>query len=111
MSPKEFAQACRDIVYKHEGHIAHRALDKLVTGLLTDLGYGEGMAIFIREVTPYHGELLYQIEQYLERTGMPATTFGRVVTNDPGLVRGLRRGRRPLGTTSRRILNFIGEAA
>ena len=39
--------------------------------------------------------LLTQIDCYLRRTGIPPTTFGRRVVNDPRLVHDLRRGRTP----------------
>ena len=54
LSPSEFAAACKDLVTRLEGDAAHRALDLLATDLLTSLGYGEGMAIFIAAVAPYH---------------------------------------------------------
>lgn len=57
LSPQAFFLACREIVANHEGHASHRELDRLVTDLLTSLGYGDGMAIFMREVTPHHSEL------------------------------------------------------
>ena len=55
-SQAAFAAACREIVKRHEGHQAHKKLDGLVTVLLSSLGYGEGMAEFIENVTPYHDE-------------------------------------------------------
>lgn len=54
ISPTEFAAACREIVQQHDGHAAHRMLDRLVTSLLTSLGYGDGMAIFIAAVGEFH---------------------------------------------------------
>jgi len=54
LSPSEFAADCRALVTQHEGDAAHRMLDRLVTDLLSSLGYGEGMAIFIAAVAPYH---------------------------------------------------------
>lgn len=53
-TPEAFAQACRSIVAMHEGDIAHRVLDQVVTSLLTGLGYGEGMAIFLEAVRDRH---------------------------------------------------------
>jgi len=53
-SPSEFSRACTQIVTRLDGHAAHRALDELVTNLLSNLGYGDGMAIFIAHVGPYH---------------------------------------------------------
>lgn len=56
IGPEKFAAICRDIVKQHEGHEAHRILDQAVTDLLSNLGYGEGMRIFIAHVAPYHSE-------------------------------------------------------
>lgn len=109
MTPAAFAKACRDIVDRHDGHTAHRQLDSLVTDLLTELGYGEGMAIFIREVRPYHEDLLWRIDQFLARTGMCESRFGREVAGDPKFVSDVRQGRRPLERTSRRIQAFIAK--
>lgn len=55
ISPSEFAAACRDLVTQHDGDDAHRLLDLLVTDLLSSLGYGEGMAIFLAAVGSKHG--------------------------------------------------------
>lgn len=57
ISPEQFARDCNEIVQKLSGDAAHRALDRLVTELLTSLGYGEGMAVFIAAVAPYHAEV------------------------------------------------------
>lgn len=54
ISPETFAANCNKIVQTLDGHAAHRALDALVTDLLTRLGYGDGMRIFIGHVKPYH---------------------------------------------------------
>lgn len=54
ISPAEFAAACHEIVKQHDGHAAHRELDRLVTGLLSSLGYGEGMAIFLAATSLFH---------------------------------------------------------
>ncbi|HEU0043615.1 hypothetical protein [Sphingomonas sp.] len=37
--------------------------------------------------------LLYEVDRYLRRTGMPVTKFGRLAVNDPRLVGDMRRGR------------------
>jgi len=58
IGPEKFAEICRGIVTQHEGHEAHRMLDREVTNLLTSLGYGEGMEIFINHVGPYHNTLI-----------------------------------------------------
>lgn len=62
ISPEQFATACAQIVQQQSGHEAHKALDQLVTGLLSSLGYGEGMAVFLAEVGPCH-EPRAQIER------------------------------------------------
>lgn len=54
MTPEAFAAACGYIVQTEEGHEAHRQLDQLVTSLLCSLGYGDGMAVFLAHVGPYH---------------------------------------------------------
>lgn len=56
LSPAAFAVACQQIVQQHEGHAAHRRLDRLVTELLSSLGYSAGMTIFIDHVRPYHDD-------------------------------------------------------
>ena len=70
IGPDEFAMICKEIVNNHNGHEAHRMLDQAVTNLLTNLGYGEGMRIFIDHVMPYHAatldELKAEIDAYLE---------------------------------------------
>ncbi len=56
--------------------------------------------------------VLIRINQYLRRTGMPVTKFGRLAVNDPRLVHDLRRGRQPGPTMLERIDAFIdGHAA
>lgn len=54
--------------------------------------------------------VLRDIEKYLQRTGMAATTFGRVVARDPRLVHDMRRGREPGAHMTGRINAFIGRA-
>ena len=54
LTPSDFAEVCQAIVETQGGNIAHRALDALVTELLTSLGYGEGMAIFVEAVRDKH---------------------------------------------------------
>jgi len=56
--PDQFALACTEIVQRQSGDAAHRELDRLVTELLTSLGYGEGMTVFMAAVAPYHSEAL-----------------------------------------------------
>jgi hypothetical protein len=54
--------------------------------------------------------ILRQIERYLERSGMSATTFGRRVARDPRLVHDLRRGRELGQRLRQRVEAFIGAA-
>ena len=56
LSPDQFADACREILAEHSGEEAHHRLDHLVTTLLNNLGYSEGMAIFLAAVGPVHGD-------------------------------------------------------
>ena len=50
---------------------------------------------------------LRAIEQFLRRTGIPATRFGRDAVRDPRLVHDLRRGREPSERMRRRIEHFM----
>ena len=51
--------------------------------------------------------LLFRIQNYLRRTGMPETKFGRLAVNDPRLVGDLRRGRSPGARITARVDRFI----
>lgn len=51
--------------------------------------------------------LLFKIQNYLHRTGMPETKFGRLAVNDPRLVGDLRRGRSPGTQMCARVERFI----
>lgn len=51
--------------------------------------------------------LLAQIEKFLAKTGMPATTFGVRAVNDGALVEDLRHGRRLRLDTADRITEFM----
>ncbi len=53
--------------------------------------------------------LLSRIEQFLQRSGMTATRFGRLAINDPRLVNDLRNGREPRAATKARIERMISE--
>ena len=57
--------------------------------------------------------LLWRVEKYLRRTGVPATRFGRESLGDPAFVFDLRQGREPRAATVGRVLRFIdaGEAS
>ncbi len=54
--------------------------------------------------------LLERIDQYLQRTGMRSTTFGRRVAKDPRLVGDMRLGRTPGPAMTARVEAFIAEA-
>ena len=53
-TPEAFTAAVRTVLAMHSGDTAHKVLDRLVTTLLTSLGYGEGMAIFLEAVRDRH---------------------------------------------------------
>jgi hypothetical protein len=55
--------------------------------------------------------VLRKVEIYLRVSNMPETRFGRLVLNDPRLVRDLRNGREPRGRTVTRIEAFIDARA
>lgn len=52
-------------------------------------------------------DMLAMVQEYLTRTGLPETLFGRLAINDPQLVRDMRRGRDPRPATRARIERFI----
>lgn len=110
MTPPEFAEACRTIVARHLGDAAHRQLDALVTELLTGLGYGEGMGIFINRVRPYHADLIDSVESFLKKTGMSASAFGRKALGDPRFLSDVKSGRRPGFVTLRRVEMFLRDS-
>ena len=56
LTPSQFTAECRRIVAEAAGDDAHRQLDRLVTRLLSSLGFGEGMAVFIATVRRAHDE-------------------------------------------------------
>ena len=51
--------------------------------------------------------LIRKIEVFLRRTGMPATTFGRLAARDPRLVLDLRMGRTPRARMERHVEHFM----
>ncbi len=53
--------------------------------------------------------LIRKVEVFLRRTGMPATTFGRLATRDPRFVFDLRNGRTPRARMERRVEHFMNE--
>ena len=50
--------------------------------------------------------LIRKIEVFLRRTGMPATRFGRLATQDPRFVLDLRNGRMPRSETEKKSGTF-----
>ncbi len=55
--------------------------------------------------------LIRKIETFLRRTGMPPTTFGRLVARDPRFVLDLRNGREPRPHTEQRAEHFMNAYA
>lgn len=51
-----------------------------------------------------------EIEDFLRRSRMPETRFGRLAVNDPRLVSDMRRGRQLGDAIRARIAAFIAEA-
>ena len=51
--------------------------------------------------------LMRKIEQFLIRTGMPDTRFGRLAAHDPRLVGDLRNGREARPSLASRIEHFM----
>jgi hypothetical protein len=52
-------------------------------------------------------ELLRRVEEFLKRSGMTPTRFGRQAVRDPRLVFDMRKGREPHRRLARRIADFI----
>ena len=51
--------------------------------------------------------LLRKIENFLRRTGTPATKFGRLAAHDPRLVGDLRNGREPRSGMVEKVEHFM----
>lgn len=51
--------------------------------------------------------LLWDINRFCRRTGMPPTKFGRLAVNDPRFVLDLANGREPGPVTRARVVAFI----
>jgi hypothetical protein len=51
--------------------------------------------------------LIRKIEQFLRRTRMPPTRFGRLAARDPRFVLDLRNGREPRRVTELRVEHFM----
>lgn len=69
LSAEAFANCCQFIVDNFKDDAAHRALDALVTSLLTSLGYGEGMEIFLTAVALRHDERVADVIASVEKEG------------------------------------------
>lgn len=54
VSPQQFAATCREIVQQHEGQEMHRRFDEASNELLSSLGYGEGVLMFIMHAAAAH---------------------------------------------------------
>jgi 2,4-dienoyl-CoA reductase-like NADH-dependent reductase (Old Yellow Enzyme family) len=52
-------------------------------------------------------QLLEQIEQYLVRTQLSPTRFGRMVVHDPRFVEDLRAGRKPRLQTMEKVSAYL----
>ena len=52
-------------------------------------------------------DLLWRIEAFLKRSGMPPSRFGRGAVRDARLVQDMRNGREPRPATARRIVAFL----
>lgn len=52
-------------------------------------------------------QLLEQIEQYLVRTKLSPTRFGRIVVRDPRFVEDLRAGRQPRLQTMEKVSAYL----
>lgn len=53
--------------------------------------------------------MLWKVRQYLDRTGMAETRFGRLAVHDPRLVGDLRRGRALGPRTIQRVESFMAQ--
>lgn len=53
--------------------------------------------------------LLEQIEEYLARTKIAPSTFGRIAVGDPRFVQDLRSGRKSRRRTQERVMVFLGQ--
>ena len=53
--------------------------------------------------------LIWHIEQYLRKTGMRASNFGREAAKDPRLVFDLRQGREPGRRIVRKVHDYMEE--
>ena len=51
--------------------------------------------------------LIWKVERYLAKSGMPETKFGRLAAGDPRLVSDLRSGREPSAKLTLRVEHFM----
>lgn len=56
ISPREFEADCAEIVKLHAGQEMHRKFDEASNRLLSSLGYGEGVALFVKHASPAHDD-------------------------------------------------------
>jgi hypothetical protein len=54
-------------------------------------------------------QVVDEIEAFLDKTGMPYTTFGKLYNGDPSLVARLRKGRSPNADTIDGMRRFMSE--
>jgi len=57
LNAAEFADECRRLTETLTGDPLHKAMDRLSNELLCNLGFGEGVAVFIKAVQGYHSSL------------------------------------------------------
>lgn len=51
------------------------------------------------------------VEDFLERTQMPPTRFGKLAAGDPNFIIDLRKGREPRFSTTQRVRQFMDSHA
>lgn len=56
LSADEFVAACQTLTEQFSGHELHLRMDWLVSDLLSSLGFGEGIAVFLKHAIPYHSK-------------------------------------------------------
>lgn len=58
---------------------------------------------------PSMPEILDRIEAFLERHGMPPSTFGREATGEPQLIKSMKDGRSPSHRVLERVADFMAD--
>jgi hypothetical protein len=53
MTPKEFEEKMKELKNEHDPETAHFLMDELIVSLLVELGYEDGVEIFIRQTKWY----------------------------------------------------------